>query len=260
MFQTSETDSSKRISPIILFFAISQLLFVSLLVWSIFSLQQEDKITDREDEPKVSISNLASAIENFPNSYIDDIEHSLTETIELNIDNFSIPDAKSTIRNDSLKVQNFDNHGFRALSMIVDIPNLQQSYQIFYKYPIDYTKATNVPYYNNPRAVLCLSEEIEKIYPNFICQAKYPQETRYKIVADYLKYFDFNYFSASINSDNPAKVYINPTKYSLTDNEKNTYLQEIKDAIESLGISSDLFEYEFIQPANLNYHIPPEDR
>lgn len=247
-------NSAKKVSPIVILFIMIQLLFIVLLVISFLNLRQSDGATDRKNEPKVTIDGLTAKIKDFPNSYTDDIEHSLTETIELNVDNFNISNVEAVIRDNSLKVKDFYDYGFKALSVIVDIPNLEQSYQIFYKYSTDYENIVDSAYYDNPRAVLCLSEEMDKIYPNFKCQASYPQETRFKIVADYLKYLDFNYFSA-FTDDSLTKIIINPTEYSPTDEEKASYLQETKNAIESLGISPEIFTYEVSSPSDLTYRI-----
>ena len=55
--------------------------------------------------------------------------------------------------------------------------------------------------------------------------------------------------------DNFTKIYINPTEYSPTEKEKETYLQETKEAVRSLGVSPDLFTYEIATPSDLTYQI-----
>lgn len=252
--QESSPGVPRRISPIVAVFIILQIFFIIFLIATIHNITQENEV-GRDDKPKTIIENLSAEAEDLPDSYVEDIERSLTETMEQNLGSIDTANTTIKIRDGSLKVQKFDNYGFRALSMVVDIPSLQQSYQIFYKYPIDHTESTSSAYFNNPRAVLCLDETTEILYPDFKCKAAYPKETRYKIAADYLRYFDFNYFSTSVDEDDPTTIRINPAEYSITDEQKESYIQETKDAIESLGISSELFKYKIITPSDLNYRI-----
>ena len=135
-------------------FTIIQIIFIVLLIVSFRSINQDSRIDERDEQPEVVIEDLSSSVEDLPAEYITDLQHSLTEAIELNNSSLNIPGSKAVIRAESITTRQFDEGEFNALSLIVDIPNLEQSYQIYYKYPTNSDQED--PFMNNPRAVLCL--------------------------------------------------------------------------------------------------------
>ncbi len=238
-------------------FIIIQIVFIIFIVLSFLSVNQDDKIDNRSEQPKASIENLNSEEANLPDNFIDDIQHSVTEAIELNADNFDPSNLNISVRDGSLKVVDFSQYSFKALSAIIDIPSLEQSYQVFYKYPSTGDSNEIVSTNNNPRAVLCLDDKSEIIYSNFSCQDSFPSNVRLRIVADYLKFSDFNTFSASINEEEFNRINISPAATNFTEQEKTSAIAQTKAFIESLGISPDLFEFHIITQEDLNYRINP---
>ena len=257
MFNLTKRQEDKQISPSVIIFAILQFFFIIIIIALIFNMNHEDRITNRENEPKTTIHDLFTKIENFPKEYVDDIEHSLTETIKQNTDNFSVPDATAFIRDESLKTEIFDRHGFGALSLIIDIPSLEQSYQIYYKYALNYENIADAAYYNNPRAILCLDEYSEIRYPNFECQDTLPPETRFRIVADYLRFFEFDDFTVSVDAKDYSIIRLNPATANSSDNQEELMVAELRNKISSLGVSAEYFNYQFLTQEDLDYKIPP---
>ena len=257
MFNLTKRQEDKQISPSVIIFAILQFLFIIIIIALIFNMNHEDRITNRENEPKTTIHDLSTKIENFPKEYVDDIEHSLTETIKQNTDNFSVPDATAYIRDDSLKTETFNRHGFGALSLIVDIPSLQQSYQIYYKYALNYENIIDMAYYKNPRAVLCLDKYAEVKYPDFECQDILPPETRLRIVADYLRFFEFDNFTAFVDAKDYTVIHLNPATTTQSKNQEALITTELKTRISSLGVSPEYFKYQFLTQEDLDYKISP---
>ena len=234
-----------KISPVIALAITIQIIFMIVVISVIVHANsQNHEITTRNDRPRVTLNDLSSGDTNLPQNYIEDISLSLTSAMELNTTKLNVPASSAIVRDGSLILTQFEKQQFNALSFIVDIPDLEQSYQIYYKYPVN-TDTTTTPYFNNPRAVLCLDENSQIIYPDFNCQSLYPADTRQRIATDYLPFFEFNTSSAAIDSKDPTIINITPvtTDTNLTD---ETYITEIKSAISSLGVSPTLFQYHVI--------------
>ena len=246
-----ENEQSK-IPVAILVFIIIQIVFIIFLAISISNLLEDDTKLKREDQPEITISNLKTLVSDLSDEYASDIQHSLTEIVELNTTNLGITDSSATIREESLNTVKSDYKGSKIISYIVDIPNLQQSYQMFYAYPIN----TNLgaPSTNNYRAILCLEDEKQIVYPDFECYSPFSSDARREIIGEYLGYFEFEYFSATLDDDN-VTVIISPISESVTETTKKAYINQTKEAIKSLGISPDLFEYKVLTQADMTYYI-----
>lgn len=241
-----------KISPIILTIIIIQIIFVvSIIILIINILKQDNKIESRDDQSKISIIGLPEENLSLPNSYIDDIAISLTDIIELNNMSFDYSNTKAIVRDNSVNLEQFKRSSFNALSFIVDIPEVEQSYQVYYKYPID-TDIDDTPFYNNPRAILCIDEQSEIIYPNFNCKSSYQPDIRQRIATDYIKFMEFDTFSIAIDDSDPTQININPI-VDVTNEIAKEYITQVKTSIQNLGISPELFKYHVIQKASLNY-------
>ena len=131
----------------------------------------------------------------------------------------------------------------------MDIPNLQQSYQVYYKYPIDTAEVLTT---ENPFAILCLEDKAQIIYPNFKCRSSYPTNIRQQIASDYIKFLEFDSFSIAIDNNDPTQININPIT-DVTDEVAKEYIAQTKASIQDLGVSPEIFKYHIIQKADLNY-------
>ncbi len=247
-------ERTKRISAPVAVFVCIQVIFLALIIISIRAFTGNDKIENRSDRPTLSLEGLATdESSGFSRAVVDDIRHSLTETVLLNTPNLDSSGTKAIVRDGSLKIASFDHYGFSNFSVIVDLPDLRQSYQIFYKYPVASDSGDTTD--NNPRTVLCLDDNYDIIYPEFDCKAAYPPETRRQIASDYLKFFDFDYFSAYIEPKNPSTIVISPSvSYDNDDETKARYIDEVKSAVESLGLSPDSFTYYVRTAEDVNYY------
>ena len=250
--------SPRQVSPIILIIILLQIIFIASIVGIIINnLKNDNKIDHRNQEPTIILDNSSIAQLNLPNDYIADITHSITEATELNTPNLLTSDTIATARADSITLQNFNRHNFNALSFIVDIPSLEQSYQIYYKYPM--TPNTDEPFLHNPRAVLCLEDKPQIVYPDFNCQSSQPSDIRQRIATEYLRFFEFDHFTISFAPQASNQIVINPAN-SVSDVESTSYITELRSAISSLGISPDLFNYQLQDSQNLNYILPLTER
>ena len=246
----------KSILPAILL--ILQVLLIIVVISLIVLNSRSDEIgaTDYERQSATTIENLDTQLPDAPSGYLGLIERDLARVIRLNSADFDVNSSKAVIREGTLRTQTFQSVGGTYFSLIVDIPNLQQSYQIYAHTPADDT-ASEVASYTT-QYVLCLDDKTERIYPDFQCQDGYPSTVRSSIANIHLKYFDFNYFTAFVDSNDFGLININPVNFNTDDATKAQYIQTVKDAVDSLGISPDIFTYRVLQLSDLNYYIPPE--
>lgn len=225
-------------SPIIVLLIALQIIFITVVLATIINLlNQNHEITVRDDRQKITISDLPAKI-NLPKDYAEDISLSLTSAMELNTTRLDIPSSSAIIRDGSITLREFPKEQWGALSFIVDILELGQSYQIYYKYPLT-ADTTTTPYFNNPRAVLCLDNNADIIYSDFNCRSTYPENTRYRIAKDYFNFLEFDGFTVAIDEQAPSTINIIPA----TSTNPDDALVTVKSTLESLGLSPDIFNY-----------------
>lgn len=135
------------------------------------------------------------------------------------------------------------------VNFIVDIPSLEQSYQIFHEWSDDNSNK----YYLVNMATLIMCPTTDQVkYSNFNCKDKFNHHGQNYIVSEFIRYYNFNYFTVSIHGDY-SQVDINPIKLDVSDSEKDSYIQKTKSTIQSLGIYPEIFTYHIVDPAELNY-------
>lgn len=251
-------NTQKQPNYLAIIFSIVELIFViSIGAIIINIISQSNEAINWSNQPYIRINQSAIESIELQNSYLEDIARALTETIALNTPNFSIPDSPATIRDDSVNLVEFPHNTFNALSFIVDIPNLEQSYQVYYKYPTG--TAAEISYGENPYAILCLEDSSQIVYPNFDCHTPYPADTRQRIATEYSRFLEFDNFTISFNESNPTLVEINPAT-TIADAVGELYIAETKSAIKSLGVPPDTFTYKVIKPEDLNFILPENER
>ena len=133
----------------------------------------------------------------------------------------------------------------------MDIPNLEQSYQVYYNYPIDqglvtfFSEDTDAPFPDVLHSALCVNEPSQIIYPDFDCRSIYHTDVRYQIVQSYINLLEFNDFSTNIDDTNQYQINLKPFPKSAANLDESN-ISQVKHAISSLGISPDMFTYHII--------------
>lgn len=184
-----EQHNNARISPITLTAIISQIIFIIILGATIFSTaNQANQPLAPNAQPVISIDNFSSQDVNLSNNHINNILHNLTYTVELNTSNLNIPDSTATVRDGSTIWADVSSTNFTLLSFIVDIPNLEQSYQIYYYFNPNTdslpTEDTDTSLPINPY-VLCLTDQSQIIYPDFDCHSAFSPDMHDSITQEY---------------------------------------------------------------------------
>ncbi|MBR2839987.1 hypothetical protein IKE82_01500 [Candidatus Saccharibacteria bacterium] len=248
-----EETNRKEFGYLIGIFIVVQIIFFVVIGAIIINVaNHNDKITNIDSQPKITVEGLSSNELSLRDSVINDISHDLTSMIEQNTANLDLHSANAIIREGSIAKKEFAQRGFTALSFIVDIPSLEQSYQVYYKYP---TNAANEQTTENPSATLCLEDEAQIIHPNFNCRSSYSEDIRKRIATDYIKFMEFDDFSITLDDSDPTRININPIT-DVSDDVNESYISQVKASIQALGVSPDIFKYHVVKKADLNYLNP----
>ena len=250
MYSSVNTSAQKTPNYILVVFIAIQFVLIVLFAISIPQLFISERIGENEinRQPQISIDNISKEI---PSLYTDNINH--IQRVLFNVVESTSAETytslTSIISTDTIKTLSFDLQNTDYFSATISIPEMNQKYQIFYSH----TSVNGNEAPNDFISILCAPESSG-------CLDADSQSSRPEIIARFLQYFNFNYFSTFMDSSSPTVININPTKRDITDSEKESYIRETKEAVSSLGISPDLFTYKVVQPSDFNYFIPPEDR
>ena len=250
-FKLFENDNgSMRLNPLGLAFVAFQIvLFVTIIiiaVWFNNDKQPDDDITRYERVPELSIKDLSQKAPSLSELEIKDIQKSLFTTVSSNTPTLNVSKIEATIR-DGETHENTFNGKSTYLNMIIDIPSLEQSYNLIYS-----SNAVIDPEIST--YVLCLDNDAQIIYKNFDCKSSSDKSIKQKIVSTYLGYFRYDYFSVYIDPDDPNTVVIGPSiTYENSAETKAAYIDEVKKSIESLGISSDTYKYYVRTARDIDY-------
>ncbi len=265
----SQEQFKPRVKLSTIIFLGIQAIVIILAIISIAKFFHTDEIKNSPSQgPSAKIINATNAIPEDYSGWTEIIEWALLDTILDNTksDTVSKSQASAYFRDNSIKTQHFEKYKTNYVRAIIDIPDLKQSYEIILEYP-DNKDAINAVEYSStdvakPYSILCLDENSEKIYQDFACHESPEYFTRQKIVSNTLKYFQFDGFSAYLNTKSQDLVIIQVSAiYENDDVMKAKCTKEVKDAIESLGISPDIFTYyiDIVADVDIYYEDQPED-
>ena len=233
-------------------FVVAQIVFVLLLVVSIPKIFVKDEIgyENLAEQPKIAIEGLKASMLDAPDYDVGIMNLALLKAMKENAVSVDFATDKAVIRDGTAKTHYFENANIHYYSAIVDIPGLEQSYWIFHEYSDD--KDNAYLGVEDSYLVLCLADTMEKIYSDFDCKSDYAQLTYNAVAMKYIKLFNFEDFLIYETSNDYELITVVLTNGTVEeDGEK--YVDEISDAILSLGISPDLFEYELIDAVDAPY-------
>ncbi len=237
----------------LLAFIVLQLSFIVVTIISIVPLlNKSDKIVegDYAEQPSITIDNLAQAIPNFPSDNIEELQHALLDIVQANEYNVNLANTKAEIRDGGVFTHYFPLPNLNYVSALVDVPEISQSYQVFLQFSNDKYNENLDP--NDSIIFLCITDPNNIIYPDFNCTDIYGQKTRNAIAGKYLRYFDFDGFGAGV-SQNLDEITIVPAVFGASDEQ--SFIEQTKTAIGSLGISPELFTYRIMQAEEYNFRI-----
>ncbi len=142
------------------------------LVFVIIALTLFVKIlTPEPANLEMGINWSQSDISLLPTDVQNSIEFSIYDIVAYNTDNPNINKSGITVRNDSIVKAYREKTNVNYVTLIVDIPDLQQSYRVFYEWSDDKTNEYISP--NNNAIAMCLNQK-QIVYDSFQCKDMYP--------------------------------------------------------------------------------------
>ena len=158
---------------------------------------------------------------------------------------------KKTLSNDDIDVRvkdnsetsyHFEDKGFILYSAIIEAANLDQSYRLFYGYSDD-------------------SNQSFQEFIDFICikapvaSCNSTDTSEYNIAQEFLPLYHFDQFTVSFEQNSLKKINITPI-YDIDDEDtKASCITEVKTALQSLGLSPELYDYHVSTADEFTYEI-----
>ena len=237
---------------IVIIFIFMEILIIVLIIASAQSLSHNDFQT-----PNIPVSSFQQELDNMPNGSKEAIQSSIYSAIALNGGTISsIGDSDAKIREGTLINHYFQDINMNYISFIVDIPSIEQSYWVFHEWSSD---NNNKKYMINQSTMVSCPVKQQIIYYNFDCEDKYNGRSQNIVAKEFFPEIkkesdDFTEFNAFVDSENSSRIIIDAIHQNPSESTKKSDLEKVKSAVESLGISPDLFEYYFLQPSDITFH------
>lgn len=162
----------RKINPIALLAIVAELVLAVIVVFSIVNLLNGDKDLSGVLSHNVKISNYAQEIANVGEDGLKGIRFSIYDIVWLNNENLDDKHTiNATIRSDSVRKERFKKDGVYQIYFVVDLPDLQQSFQVNYVYSTrkGYNEKVKVDY----STMAYCPDESQKIYSGQTCRDRY---------------------------------------------------------------------------------------
>ncbi|MBR0372684.1 hypothetical protein IJH72_01945 [Candidatus Saccharibacteria bacterium] len=252
-----EDNLEKRITPnyLLITFIFIQIIIIITAIVSLSRIPKDSIRTDEYvSEMSVSVTNISEIFPDVPENNIKNLKNDLYELMKKNNTDVDLSVDDAQIRTGSEHTYYFEKNGVNYYGAIIDVPSLSQSYQFFYEY-LDSEKDGTLAGGKEQGAMLCLENEEDVIYPEFDCKNNLYDSSSLKFIVNrYLALMEFNLFSARVDSKNNSRIVVYPTSSEATQSNSRTYIKQVKDFIQSLGISPDIFTYDYIASDNFTYN------
>ncbi len=236
------------INPVVFIFVFIEMSFLVIVVAIILSVSRVPELN-----LEVEVSGI-DRIEGIPDVIADKAEIALYNAMSVNFAyGQSIDASGAVVRDDTIIEKRFDSDntdidGTSIVSFIVDIPNVKQSYWMWYSW-LDGYNGEEENDWMLESAVACPVGN-ESLYEDFVCRDWVEDPVRNQIVAEYLKYLHSEDFYAYVNPDDPEmqEIFIVVSGADSSQESEQKYVTEVKDYIDSIGVSSEIFNY-IVKPA-----------
>ena len=257
--EQNQTSQRFYANKIMIVFIVIQIVFIVLIAISISQLSQSNEI-GAWDSDKIPVAKIGNFDSVKPDNYSGSLQGIETTLFQLILRNSSDKEISKfvnvVVREDSVKNVYFENQNINYFSAIVDIPELEQSYWFYNEYSSNKNNR-NIDYSKTYR-IFCLEDKKEIIYPNFECEDDFGLNGMYELVSELVPYFDFDDFVFLYPYERGFnEIEISPNTFDeLPDSTKESYIKQVKDAIDSLGVPPDIFTYRVLDPDEIRYYYP----
>ena len=234
----------KRPNYLLIIALCVEVLFIVVLAVSLSRVMQSPEVDpdDINAQPSITIDGLGSRFPGLSADFVRKTENQLFEIVQNNNVDVKLGTTVAQIRDDSVNKVQFEKEKYDFYNFIVDIPELEQSYQLF----LTYSWVENNQYIdpNGTMIPLCLSDAETKVYPEFECRDLYDQKTRNLIGLNSVAYFHSDKYYVVVGQSTIDKLKVIVTYHDESSDNVAVALNELKDSIRKLGISPDLFTYD----------------
>lgn len=224
-------------------FICTEILYLIIMGFVISSLFVSDDIsTNPSAQPIAYVSDLPPFVSNSDSITI---ESSLYPLMLQNTSNkqLSDQDAFAIVDANSETTYHFNNQGFTLYSAILNAPNLDQVYRLFYGYPDEGNNS-----FQQFTGLICVKAPVAPC-------ASASNYTESDIAHNFLPYVETDKFSLSFREGEPQTIYINPVLPTDDKIIQASYIEEAKSAVRTLGLTPDSFHYHVVKPSELTFVI-----
>ncbi len=236
-------DNIKSFRQLMLIFIIIHLFILFILIFLARMLFRNDYIrsSDYDRQPFITIDGLTDITPKLPVSSIDAIQRKLLDSIQNNIDNINTASTTAAVRANSVRIHpRLSESGLNYLSAIIDIPELRQSYKLFYEY--DSESADWKPNPHELFLITCLNQADQILYSDFSCYDSHGPKIYNGVIAKYIRQLFSDDFSLYISNTDISSLYIRPFK-TVQFSQNQDYVAQAESIIESMGVPSSIFTY-----------------
>lgn len=220
------------------------IIILAVILSNVMQQTQENEVDpdNIDEQPSVVIENLDEVFPELMQDFITQTNNQLFDLVSTNNVDVKLGATVAEIRDGTANRISFEGQKLTFYNFIVDIPILEQSYQMF----LTTSEAEDNEYMPPNSAIipLCLSDKETKVYGDFECVDIYSQATRHAIVAYYAPFLrpDGYYIIVPENiSDNNIRLAVECRNSS--EAYRNEIIEGAKSAIRDMGVSPDMFEY-----------------
>lgn len=231
-------------------FGAIQLAFLALIIGIFINIQKGDRLSeDYKSQPKIKIKDMSKELKDLPENERGIIAQELTRALSLNTNEINLNNTVAEIREGYTK-KSYTHQNLTFYNMIIDIPELEQSYRIYHEYSKDETNKFFT--YDKTTIATCVYDQKFQKY-KFECNSRYEKSEDERILRKYLTFESFGTFSASLGADN--SILITPIAQNFSAEEKENSIKAAKEAIKGLGFNPESYTYSVIDAASLTYEL-----
>lgn len=163
---------TKRIKPITLLAVLIEIVFIAIAIVALVKIIQANSSQESLFQYDVSISGFGQELPNIDEGGVKDIYFSIYDAVWLNKkENSDTNNIKAEIRSGSVEKKLFRKDDIYSTYFIVDIPELQQTYQVqhFYSTKKRYNKSLMSQY----RTMVYCPNDSQKKYSGQMCKDRF---------------------------------------------------------------------------------------
>ena len=234
----------------VIFLIIAGVLIVNLL-------SQKDEVADEvvNEQVMINVSNLSELSPRLNQYSTKEIQEDLLLAVQSN-SNLLKRSYTATIRKDSIISHHIRLSDSDVVSAIIDIPDLEQSYHLFYEFSDDTNQsdveAAEPIFFHYAHVVTCLTDNDETIYPDFKCDNALDNGSFYLVMQRIVDDFMTDDYGLMVDEDDPSLILIF-TEKNVAGEEADKVIEDVKNKVVGYGLPNDIFKYQIAGPDDMTF-------